>query len=121
MRAISGDQPEPEPMSEKQRLEQMLYRLADDIADDGEDQIRLPWSREVRTCAGQIRAGWPSGLRKFLGLFSGDPRNTISDQRFARTRTFREAYRLASKLLDEHDREQSRLRAAERGDNSSVE
>jgi hypothetical protein len=109
-----GDQSRPEGTSDRQRLEQLLYRLADDIANDDDDKITLHWSREVRAYAGQVGAGQPSGLRNFLRLFDTDPRNAINEQRFARTRTFDEASRLASKLLEEHDRAEDRLRAAER-------
>src|SRR4051794_34550941 len=91
-----GDSARPEGMSDKQRLEQLLYQLADDIAAAGDDQIDLHWSREVRAYAGQIRAGQAWGLRNFLGLFGSDPRNAINDQPFARTRTFDEAHRLAT-------------------------
>jgi hypothetical protein len=97
-----------------QRLEQLLYRLADDIANDDDDAITLSWSREVRAYAGQVGAGQPSGLRNFLRLFDTDPRNTINEQRFARTRTFDQASRLANKLLGDHDRVQRRLGASKR-------
>ena len=111
-------------MSDKQRLEQLLYQLADDIADNG-DEIDLRWSREVREAADLIRRGKPWGLNIFLGLFDPVGRpfdqpypvpNPFTEQAFARTRTCDEAYRLARKLLDEHKREESHLRAAERGD-----
>lgn len=105
---------EQEPISRKARLEQLLLRLADDIAaDDGDDEFNLRWSREVRACAGQVGAGKPWGLEGFLRLFSNDPRNTINEQSFARTRTFEEAHRLAVELLQEHHDEESRRRAAE--------
>lgn len=64
-----GDQPRPEPMSDKQRLEQLLYRLADVIGDD--DEHDRSWSGKVRACADQVRAGDAWGLRNFLGLFGG--------------------------------------------------
>ena len=117
-RARIGDQPKPEPMSDKQRLGQLLDRLADQIGED--DEIDRRWSREVRACAGQIRAGKAWGLRGFLRLFEQDPRNTINDQPFARGRVFREAYRLASDLLEEHEREMSRD-AGERSDHATTE
>jgi hypothetical protein len=122
-----GDQPQPEAMSDKQRLEQLLYQLADDIADDG-DEIDLRWSREVREAADLIRRGKPWGLNICLGLFDPVGRpfdqpypvpNPFTEQAFARTRTCDEAHRLARKLLDEHEREEIHLRAAERGDHPS--
>jgi hypothetical protein len=113
-RGGSGD--EQEPVSDIERLEQLLYRLADDIADDdGDDAIRRDWSRMVRDYAGQVGAGQPAGLNNLFRLFSSDPRNTINEQRFAQTRTFHEVMRLAARLLDEHNAEESRRRAAERG------
>jgi hypothetical protein len=45
--------------------------------------------------------------------------NPFTERAFARTRTCEEAHRLARKLLDEHGREESQLRAAERRDRSS--
>jgi hypothetical protein len=108
-------------MSDKQRLEQLLYQLADDIADHGDDPLR--WSRQVREAAGLIRRGNSSGLSLFLALFDPVGRpfdqphpipNPFTEQAFARTRTCDEAYRLARKLLDEHVREERRLSAAER-------
>ena len=122
-----GDEPQPTAMSDKQRLEQLLYQLADDIADNG-DEIDLRWSHEVREAADLIRRGKPWGLNIFLGLFDPVGRpfdqpypvpNPFTEQAFARTRTYDEAYRLARKLLDEHKREESHLRAAERGDHPS--
>jgi hypothetical protein len=100
-----GDQPEPEPMSDKQRLEHLLDRLADKIGENDEWDRR--WSRDVRARAGQIRAGQASGLVGFLRLFDKDPRNTINDQSFAQGSDFEEAYRLATELLAEHHREMS--------------
>lgn len=100
-----GEQPEPEPMSEKQRLAQLFDRLADDIADEGDS---VSWSREVRKCADWVRVGSPEGLHRFFYLFNPDPRNTINEQPFAATRTFFEASRLASELLQEHQRAESR-------------
>jgi hypothetical protein len=97
-------------------LEQLLYRLADDIADEDRDsEINLRWSRDVRTRAGQVGAGSAWGLEGFLGLFSDDPRNTINEQRFAVSRTFNEAHRLAVKLLQEHDDDEERRRGAGEG------
>jgi hypothetical protein len=113
-------------MSDKQRLEQLLYQLADDIADNGGELDRR-WSREVREAADLIRRGKPWGLNIFLGLFDPVGRpfdqpypipNPFTEQAFARTRTCDEAYRLARKLLDEHKREQNHPRAAERSDHS---
>ena len=92
----------PPGMSDELWLAQLLDRLADDIADDGDDKITLDWSHTVRDCAGAIRAGSAGGLYRFFELFSSDPRNTINEQRFTRTRTFDEAHQLASKLLKEH-------------------
>jgi hypothetical protein len=121
-----GDQPRPAAMSDKQRLEQLLHQLADDIADNG-DEADLRWSREVREAADLIRRGKPWGLKIFLGLFEPVGRpfdqpypvpNPFTEQAFARTRTCDEAYRLARKLLEEHKREQNHLRAAERSDHS---
>ena len=117
-RKRSGDQPKPEPMSDKQRLEHLLNRLADKIGED--DDMDRFWSREVRACAGQIRAGKAWGLVGFLRLFDKDPRNTINDQPFAQGRDFQEAYRLATELLEEHEREMSRD-VGERGDLTSPE
>lgn len=109
-RGPRGD--EQESVSDIARLEELLYRLADDIADDDD---AISWSRMVRNCAGQVGAGQPSGLEGFFRVFSNDPRNPINEQRFVQTRTFDEAMRLATKLLNEHTAEESRLRAAERG------
>jgi hypothetical protein len=100
---------------DKQRLEQLLFQLADDIADHGEDPQR--WSRQVREAAELVRRGKPWGLSLFLALFAPVGRpfdqpypvpNPFTEQAFARTRTCREAYRLASKLMDEHEREERR-------------
>src|SRR3954471_22711566 len=123
-RTRRGDQPPPEAVSDKQRLEQLLHQLADDIADNG-DETDLRWSREVRAAADLIRRGKPWGLNIFLGLFEPVGRpfdqpypvpNPFTEQAFARTRTCDEAYRLARRLLEEHDREENHLRAAERSD-----
>ena len=109
-----GDQSQPEARSDKQRLEQLLYQLADDIADNGDEDERR-WSRQVREAADLIRRGKPWGLRIFLGLFEPVGRpfdqpypipNPFTEKAFARTRTCREAHRLARKLLDEHEREE---------------
>src|SRR3954462_9051954 len=93
-------------MSDKQRLEQSLYRLADVIGDD--DEPDRFWSGKVRACADQIRAGKASGLRNFLGLFGG--MGSINDQAFSNVLSdnLSEAYALASELLREFDREMSR-------------
>ena len=104
-----GQPLEPEPTdANRDRLVQLLYRLADDIAAarDDDDSISLRWSRSVRDCADLIRAGNPRGLNDFLGgfLFDNDPRNTARDQPFVQTRRFEEARRLANALLKEHDR-----------------
>jgi hypothetical protein len=122
--AVSNKQrPQPEAMSDKQRLEQLLLQLADDIDRAGDDDLR--WARDVREAADLIRRGKPWGLGIFLGLFKpvGRPSdqpypipNPFTEKPFARTRTCDEAHRLARKLLDEHDREESRRRAAERDD-----
>ncbi len=107
-------------MSDKQRLEQLLYWLADDIADEmGDDAVGLRWSRRVRGCADWVRAGSAEGLRNFFIVFKPDPRNHINEHSFAQSRTASEAARLASELPYEHDREEDRLRAAERGARSS--
>jgi hypothetical protein len=118
------DQQQSEAMPEKQRLEQLLNQLADDIDDHGDEESHLRWSRQVREAADLIRRGKPWGLHIFLGLFDPVGRpfdqpypipNPFTEQAFARTRTCDEAHRLARKLLDEHEREENRLRAAERG------
>ncbi len=113
-----GDQPRPEPMSDKQRLEQLLYRLADVIGDD--DEHDRSWSGKVRACADQVRAGDAWGLRNFLGLFGG--MGSINDQRFAYVLRgdLSEAYALASDLPRDHDYEMSR-HSDEGGDHSSAE
>src|SRR4051794_5301119 len=100
-----GDQPEPEPMSGKQRLEQLLYRLADLIG-EGDERERF-WSDKVRGCADQVRAGQAWGLRNFLGLFGG--MGSINDQDFTNALggELDEAYTLARDLLREHDYEMS--------------
>jgi hypothetical protein len=126
-RTRRSDQPQPDAMSDKQRLEQLLYQLADDIADHG-DEIHLRWSRQLREAADLIRRGKPWGLNIFLGLFDPVGRpfdqpypipNPFTEQPFARTRTCDEAYRLARKLLDEHSSEENHLRAAERDNHPS--
>ena len=96
------------PMSDKQRLEQRLYRLAD-VIDDGF------WSDKVRTSADQVRAGKADGLRNFLGLFGG--MGSINDSDFAQVLRddLSDSYGLASELLREHDYEMSR-QSGERGD-----
>src|SRR3954463_3403514 len=123
------DQPQPEAVPDKQRLEQLLYQLADHIADNG-DEIDLGWSRKVREAADLIRRGKPWGLEIFLGLFDPVGRpfdqpypvpNPFTEQAFARTRPCDEAYRLARKLLDEHEREETHLRAADRGIHTSAD
>jgi hypothetical protein len=122
-----GDQPQPEAMSDKQRLEQLLYELSDDIADHGDDHPR--WSRQVREAADLIGRGNPWGLSIFLGLFDPVGRpfdqpypvpNPFTEQAFARTRTCDEAYRLARKLQDEHKLEENHLGAAARGNHRSA-
>jgi hypothetical protein len=109
-------------MSDKQRLERLLYQLADDIDDHGDDP-KLRWSRQVREAADLVRRGKRWGLSLFFALFQPVGRpfdqpypvpNPFTEQPFARTPTCEEAYRLASKLVDEHEREARRLRAAER-------
>src|SRR3954452_25439001 len=92
-------------MSDKQRLEEMLYRVADGIGGD-EEQGRF-WSDKVRACADQVRAGDAWGLRNFLGLFGG--MGSINDQGFtsALGGELDEAYTLARDLLREHDYEMS--------------
>jgi hypothetical protein len=104
-----SDQPQPEAMSDNQRLEQLLHQLADDIADHGDDPLR--WSRQVREAADLIGRGKPWGRRLFLALFDPVGRpfdqpypipNPFTEQAFARTRTCDEAHRLARTLLGEH-------------------
>jgi hypothetical protein len=104
------DPPEPEPTSDKQRLERLLYRLADTIGHNADETDRF-WSNKVRACADQVRAGQPSGLRKFLGLFGG--MGSINDQRFSGVfgRELSEAYDLANALLREVVSEASAQRA----------
>jgi hypothetical protein len=106
-----GDQPEPEPTSDKQRLEQLLYRIADLISDDYDGF----WSDKVRASADQVRAGNADGLRNFLGLFGG--MGSINDTDFANplAGVLSEAYGLATGLLREHDYEMSG-HSGERGD-----
>lgn len=111
---LGDDHARPKGMSDTQWLEELLYRIADDIAADDHAHSRVDWSREVRGCAGLVGAGNPRGLRNFVRLFDPDPRNTFNEQRFVHTRTFDEAARLATKLLFEHEDEERRRRAAER-------
>jgi hypothetical protein len=109
------DDEEQKPVSDKARLEELLRRLADDIADDDRDnRTNLGWSREVRGYADLVGAGKPSGLEGLFRLFDPDPRNTINEQLFTSTRTFAEAMALARKLWDAHRAEEGRLLAAER-------
>jgi hypothetical protein len=114
-RSQRAGRPGPDPVSDRQRLEQLLYRLADDIAADdiaaNRDSISYDWAGEVRKCAEWVSAGSPTGLTRFFQLFDTDPRNTIHEQRFTRTRTYRETARLASKLREEHDCEMRRAAA----------
>jgi uncharacterized protein DUF6966 len=93
---LSGDQPERDPNSDKQRMEQLLYRLADLIGDSNESD-RF-WSAKVRACADPVRAGKPWGLRNFLNLFGG--MGSINDQGFSHPlrKDLSEAYALANKL-----------------------
>ena len=112
--AVRSEQPEP--VSEIARLEELLYRVADDIdADDPEDPGNRDWSSMLRMYAGQIGARQAAGLESYFRLFSTDPRNTINEQPFVMTRTFSEASRLAFKLYMEHNAEERRLREVERG------
>lgn len=94
--------------SDKQRLEQLLYRLAD-VINDGF------WSDKVRASADQVRAGKADGLRNFLSLFGG--MGSINDSDFASVLgdDLNDAYELASELLREHDFEMSRY-SGDRGD-----
>jgi hypothetical protein len=101
-----GDRPAPEPVSDKHRLEQLLYRIADGINDGF-------WSEKVRASADQIRAGNADGLRNFLGLFGG--MGSINDSDFGNRGQLSEAYDLAKALLREHDYEMSR-HSGERGE-----
>jgi hypothetical protein len=103
-------------VSDKQRLEQLLYRLADVIGDN--DEYDRFWSGKVRACADQVRAGNAWGLRNFRGLFGG--MGSINDQGFSDVLRgeLSEAYDLATSLLREHDREMSRY-SGERGKLSS--
>ena len=103
-----------EPISDRERLEELLHRLADDIAAEDDGPINRNWSRQVRTFAAQVGAGQPAGLEGFLRLFSNDPRNTINDQRFAGRMRFFEARGLAERLLAEHQADERVRRAAER-------
>ena len=109
-RKWGGDQPA---MSDKQRLEELLYRLADVIGDD--DETDRFWSGKVRGCADQVRAGKPWGLRNFLGLFGG--MGSINDQGFSHVLgdDLSEAYTLASDLLREVEYESSHA-SGESGD-----
>ena len=102
---FSDDQPEPDPVSDKQRMEELLYRLADSIG-DGDETDRF-WSGKVRACADQVRAGKPWGLRDFLGLFGG--MGSINDQGFSHPlrKDLSAAYALANALLAEVEEEAS--------------
>jgi hypothetical protein len=102
-RKRGSDQPPLEAMSDKQRLEQLLDRLAD-IIGDGDDTDRF-WSGKVHACADQVRAGQVRGLRNFLGLFGG--MGSINDQGFSQVRELSEAYGLASGLLRQIEYEAS--------------
>jgi hypothetical protein len=107
---------QPEPVSEIARLEELLYRVADDIdADDPDDPINGRWSSMLRMYAGQIGARQAAGLEGYFRLFSTDPRNTINEQPFVMTQTFGEASHLAFKLYMEHKADERRLREEERG------
>jgi hypothetical protein len=101
------------PTSDKQRLEEMLYRLADRIGDD--DETDRFWSDKVRACADLVRAGKPWGLRNFLGLFGG--MGSINDQGFSGPLggDLSKAYTLASELLREVEYESSH-HSGEQGD-----
>jgi hypothetical protein len=112
-RLWGDDEARPEGMSDMQRLEQLLLRVADDIAAD-ESNSFLDWSRQMREAAGLVGAGNPRGLDTFFRLCDPDPRNTFNEQPFTWTSTFREASRLASKLLSEHEDDERRRRAAKR-------
>ena len=105
-----SDQPHPEAMSPEQRLEQLLYQLADDIDDHGDDP-ELRWSRQVREAADLIGRGEAWGYRLFFALFEevGRPGDTwppipnpFTEQPFARTGTCHEAYRLAIEVVREN-------------------
>jgi hypothetical protein len=107
---------ESEPISDLERLKQLLFRVAEDIFNEApDDEINRDWSRQVRGFAGLIGEGKPSGLDGYLRLFEPDPRNTINEQRFTWTKTFREASALAAELWNEHSAEERRLSEAERG------
>lgn len=122
--AMPDEQPaerQPEAVPDNERLAQLLLQLADDIADHGEDPHH--WSRQVREAGDLIRRGEPWGLKLFLALFEevgrpGDQPypipNPFTQQAFARTRTCRQAHRLADKLATEHWHEEIRLREPER-------
>lgn len=114
-----GDHARAEPArSDKQRLEELLYRLADVIGDH--DESDRFWSDKVRGCADQVRAGDAWGLRNFLGLFGGA--GSINDQGFSNVLRgdLSNAYGLAKSLLSAHDYDMSR-HAGEHDDRSSAE
>jgi hypothetical protein len=100
-----ADQARPDGISDEQWLAQLFDRLADDIADDGDD---YSWSGELRKCAEWVRAGSSEGLHRFFRLRNPDPRNTFNEQPFTTTSTFFEASRLASELMQEHQRSERR-------------
>lgn len=117
-RTPDADESEPgsEPISDLERLKQLLFQVAQDIRnEDPDDEINLKWSRELRGFAGLIGEGKPSGLDGYYRMFSPDPRNPINDERFTWTKTFREASALAAKLWNEHSAQERRLWEAERG------
>jgi len=110
------DQPRPVTTSDKARLEQLLYQMADVIGND--DETDRFWSEKVRGCADLVRAGKPWGLRNFLGLFGGI--GSINDQAFSHVlgKELSEAYALAGSLLQEIEWETSH---GPRGDSSIIE
>lgn len=97
MAESAGDADDQRQMEQKQRLEGMLYDLADAIGDM--DETDRFWSATVRTSADQVRAGQVSGLRDFLGLFGG--MGSINDQAFSGVLggDLSRAHALASSLL----------------------
>jgi hypothetical protein len=106
----------PEGTSDKEWLETLLDQLADEITADGDDKAHLGWSRQVREATDLIRRGKPWGIDIFLGLFDPVGRpfdqpypvpNPFTEQAFARTSICDEAHRLAGKLREEHEREES--------------
>ncbi len=111
--AVSEEQPvEPQPagMSTEQRLEQVLYQLADEIGAHGDDP-ELRWSRQVREAADLIGRGEAWGYELFSALFRelGRPDdnsppipNPFTEQPFARTGTCDEALRLADEVVREN-------------------